>query len=507
MIEIEQGVPCSLPLRRYKLFHGRLYGKLLEYGQQPCKYCLHNNEANKIAEIMQVLLALRPPMSSSTRQRLTQAALELFLTQGVSQTTTRQIADKAGVNEATLFRNFGNKYGLFLAMLQESDAMTPVPQLLPAGESADDLRSYASECLQLLDQISSFVRSVIGEADQYPPEHRQALQQRLGTIKQDMAQHLDQLLGDRATRLPAEDMANLLGSLLLGYTVLETTSGYTLWADREAFLDTLVALLTGRLSAGAPAEIASPSTEFTTSTAGAVSGSEEITIEAAARVDAEGEGGEGEDGKDFQTSTCFQVIKPDGLIDLPAVWVHQMLKQARSLSAQDYALAYVLFGAGLLPQEVVRLTRSHQISDKSQHVLQILGGDVARQVPVNQWILGKRYGSYTSNPLTKWLKNRKDEAAAMFITAAGESVSLAEIQSRWQAWLQPIGVGDIHASANQARQTWCVEMLMRGISLENLSLLTGCDVADLQPFAQRAREKAAIAAATELDRKAASPSG
>ena len=54
----------------------------------------------------------------------------------------------------------------------------------------------------------------------------------------------------------------------------------------------------------------------------------------------------------------------------------------------------------------------------------------------------------------------------------------------------------------QARQTWCVEMLMRGISLENLSILTGCDIATLEPYAHRAREKSAIAAATQLDRKA-----
>ena len=57
-------------------------------------------------------------MANSSRERLIHAALTLFLSQGVSQTTTRQIADLAGVNEVTLFRNFGNKYGLLQAVIQ-----------------------------------------------------------------------------------------------------------------------------------------------------------------------------------------------------------------------------------------------------------------------------------------------------------------------------------------------------------------------------------------------------
>ncbi len=55
----------------------------------------------------------------------------------------------------------------------------------------------------------------------------------------------------------------------------------------------------------------------------------------------------------------------------------------------------------------------------------------------------------------------------------------------------------------QAQQTWCVEMLMRGISLENLTILTACDRSQLQPYAKRAREKAALEQAIRLDHKPA----
>ena len=57
---------------------------------------------------------------TSSRARLINAALELFTSQGVTETTTRQIAELAQVNEVTLFRQFGNKQGLLLAVIEDS---------------------------------------------------------------------------------------------------------------------------------------------------------------------------------------------------------------------------------------------------------------------------------------------------------------------------------------------------------------------------------------------------
>ena len=387
---------------------------------------------------------------SSTRHRLTQAAVELFLSQGISHTTTRQIANMAEVNEATLFRNFGNKYGLLLTMLQESPALSADAPL--HGEYASDaLRLYLDEHLQLLEQFPNFVRSLIGEADQYPSEHRQALQVRLREMQQTIANHLEQMLG--TSRLSAEELASLLGAILVGYMVIETTSGDSLWNTRDHFLDALTRLL------GSPRN------------------APDAPIEALTEP------------------------PPALVVDLPPSWVHQLMKQTRSIGLQDHAIALLLFGAGLLPAEITRLDRSHQICDKSQHILQVMGANGPRQVPVNQWILGKRYGSYNNNPLTKWLKSRKDDASAMFIHEDGAPITVPDLQERWNLWWQELDVVGEGPKPIQARQTWCVEMLMRGMSLENLSILTGCGTTELQHYAQRAREKDAIAAATQLDRK------
>jgi AcrR family transcriptional regulator len=401
---------------------------------------------------------------SPSRERLVQAAQELFLTQGVSHTTTRQIAQRAEVNEVTLFRNFGNKYGLLLAVIQAVPTFRDLgealmQQALPAGDKHQALKTYASECLHALEQAPAFLRSLIGEADQYPAENRQALGQRLDEASQYVAQYLGQTMP--SSQFPPERLAGFLGALLIGYVVIESTSDdHHLWKNREDFLTGLVnVLLAGAVVTESP--------------------------EAGGR------------------SSC---PAPPPVQDLPEPWVHQILQQARAIGPQDYALAYALFGAGLEPWEVVGLTRSHHLSDRSQHTLQV----GPRQVPVNQWILGKRYGSYTSNPLTKWLKSRKDDSPWIFINDQGGNdqnnndqgspLTGDDVQQRWHTWIQDLPFAPL-PGLHQAKQTWCVEMLSRGMAVENLSILSGWDTADLEPYVQRAQAKAALQEARALDQK------
>ena len=52
----------------------------------------------------------------------------------------------------------------------------------------------------------------------------------------------------------------------------------------------------------------------------------------------------------------------------------------------------------------------------------------------------------------------------------------------------------------QTQQTWCVEMLMKGMTLENLSMLTGQSLKQLKPYIQRVKEKIAIEQAIQRDR-------
>ncbi|KLU67612.1 biofilm operon icaADBC HTH-type negative transcriptional regulator IcaR [Desulfosporosinus acididurans] len=51
--------------------------------------------------------------------RIIEAAKQLFVDHGFKGTTTKMIAKEANVNEATLFRHFKNKEGIFLAITKD----------------------------------------------------------------------------------------------------------------------------------------------------------------------------------------------------------------------------------------------------------------------------------------------------------------------------------------------------------------------------------------------------
>lgn len=55
-----------------------------------------------------------PPSEAQTRTRILQAAQKLFASQGFDGTTTRDLAQAAGVAEGTLFRHFPNKKAILV---------------------------------------------------------------------------------------------------------------------------------------------------------------------------------------------------------------------------------------------------------------------------------------------------------------------------------------------------------------------------------------------------------
>ncbi|MBF2026341.1 MAG: TetR family transcriptional regulator [Oscillatoriales cyanobacterium C42_A2020_001] len=414
------------------------------------------------------------PPQNPTRQKLIHTALELFASHGVTATTTRQIADSAGVNEVTLFRHFGSKHGLLLAVIEEAAVFTQLGQTLvqqanQTGNIYQALKDYATACLQALDRIPEVVRSVVGEAGNFPAENRAALGRGFSQANHYVAQYFQTVIerGQLYTHLPAEKLASLLNGMLLGYAVIEFTSEFhTLWQDRNDFLENLVTLfLFGAVTPSA--ELLLPTSPATVAT-GSIK-----------ETDPE---------------------KPS-VADLSANLVHLILQKAKKTGLQDYALAYVLFGAGLSLAEIIQLTRSQYVHDAHQQFLQLVDQQ-HRQVPINQWIMGKRYGSYTRNPLTQWLKSRKDNDPALFLDKTGAPLSENELQHYWQGWTEGLTAPDGQPlTIEQAQQTWYVEMLMKGISLENLSILAGCDPAKLQAYADRAQKKAALEEALRLDQK------
>ncbi len=407
-----------------------------------------------------------PTPRKSTKARLIEAALDLFAERGVTETTTKAVAERAQVNEVTLFRNFGNKYRLLLAVIEDSAVFAKLVHALVEQANAKDsvadfLQQYAQESLRTLDKAPDLVRSIVGEAGNYPIENRLALGKGLSEANRYVAEYLEDAIAKEGliSNLTSEQIVSLINFLLLGYFIIEsTTESYTFWEEQNDFLDSLVTLFLQGC--------------FTSS---------DITSTV--------------------TETSIIKVKTEKVADLPASLVRSLFQKAKKTGKQEYALVYVLFGAGLSLEEVLRLERSHSVFEPTQHILHINYG-VRRQVPLNQWVMGFRYGSKSTNPLIQWLKSRKDDQTAIFINEASDAIIEAELQTMWQKLnadlLTPQGEPPV---IEQARQTWCVEMLMRGMELEDLSILSGMEIKQLQQYAQRARNKAALEAAARLDQK------
>lgn len=181
-----------------------------------------------------------------TRQHLIDTAKDLFVRQGITQTTTRQIADTAGVNEVTLFRHFGTKQGLLLAVFADLgvfDGVGDLPlQVRPDLDLYEGLLIYVTQCFKALANNPELVRSVVGEAGQFSALHKEALQQGFRQAQEQFAQYLNQaytfnqsIASDQ--RIDLLKASAMLHVLILGVALLEITAGLPALSDLSVSSD------------------------------------------------------------------------------------------------------------------------------------------------------------------------------------------------------------------------------------------------------------------------------
>jgi TetR/AcrR family transcriptional regulator, mexJK operon transcriptional repressor len=77
-----------------------------------------------------------------TRARILAATREIFERNGTRGTTTREVAERAGVNEATLFRHFGSKAALIGAMREDSCGIESIRNVLTGLDGTDIVADF-----------------------------------------------------------------------------------------------------------------------------------------------------------------------------------------------------------------------------------------------------------------------------------------------------------------------------------------------------------------------------
>lgn len=105
-------------------------------------------------------------ISEDTHQRILTAALRLFEQLGYSQATTRAIAKAAGVNEVTLFRQFGSKKQLLMACIEAKKAYGFSSYILFESIFKDNLTPGYTKDEVILPLVDLFVRGSLAAPEE-----------------------------------------------------------------------------------------------------------------------------------------------------------------------------------------------------------------------------------------------------------------------------------------------------------------------------------------------------
>lgn len=110
------------------------------------------------------------------------AVIELFSTQGYVHTTTKSIADKTGINEATLFRKYRNKEQLFIKAVYWYFSSVSLNNITFTGNLKADLEQISFYYVDTSKYQGYLVPLLLLEVSRHPE-----LSEAIDILKQNMA--------------------------------------------------------------------------------------------------------------------------------------------------------------------------------------------------------------------------------------------------------------------------------------------------------------------------------
>ena len=146
---------------------------------------------------------------TSTRQRIINAASEVFLELGYARATTRKIAATANLTEVTLFRYFGTKEALFAAAFEQYGAVPDLQQSLQeqlTGDYRHDMKCMGQTFMEFVKAKGEVIRLSMCEA-KYFPQVRNSVSKAPRVLRQLLANYLQQQMDKGAIRTINPDIA------------------------------------------------------------------------------------------------------------------------------------------------------------------------------------------------------------------------------------------------------------------------------------------------------------
>jgi AcrR family transcriptional regulator len=160
-----------------------------------------------------------------TRERILDAALDLFIEQGYDKTSLREVAERVGVTKAALYYHFASKDEIFRTLMQpvfelQQQAMSLVAEHPTLEEWSAGLTALVETVIpqrrlfELFENNQSAVRAV-GE--------RMMEESDVADVHEVMHGRLDAVLGDETT--PLADRVRMAGAVGLVMGVLGFAAG------------------------------------------------------------------------------------------------------------------------------------------------------------------------------------------------------------------------------------------------------------------------------------------
>lgn len=159
---------------------------------------------------------------TGTRQRIIQATTQLFSEMGIAGTTTRAIANRAGVNEVTLFRHFGSKDNLAREIMREYGGQAVAGDLeqLFSGEYAQDMSLIGHLLMSVMTERIDVIRMAICEAGKFP-DFQQIVAENPRQLRQMLARYFQRQMDAKVIH-PGhpEALAQAFLGMFISYTIL-----------------------------------------------------------------------------------------------------------------------------------------------------------------------------------------------------------------------------------------------------------------------------------------------
>jgi len=100
--------------------------------------------------------------------KIFKTVIDMMVSRGYEGTTTKEIAEIAGVNETTIFRKYGSKAKLFKKAIRHQLSDTPLNKLVYTGDLEADLYAIVQAYLDTNRLHGEIIPTILAELPRHP---------------------------------------------------------------------------------------------------------------------------------------------------------------------------------------------------------------------------------------------------------------------------------------------------------------------------------------------------